>query len=334
MNPVSETGPDFVAELKSHGLSLSPLSVETLQVNITKLCNQACLHCHVAASPKRTESMSDAILEACLTVLAQTPSIRNLDITGGAPELHPRFQELVLRAKALGKHVMVRHNLTVTHDPHPLTKASMADLPPFFAQNQVEVVSSLPYYQPYFTNRQRGQGVFEKSIKSLKELNALGYGQPESGLLLNLVYNPAGAFLPAAQAGLEADYKKALGSQYGVVFNQLYTLTNMPIQRFRESLERLDNYAGYLQKLVGAFNPQAALGVMCRSLLSVGYDGTLYDCDFNQMLELPVDLPRPHILHTPPEDWLDREIVFGSHCYGCTAGAGSSCTGTTSPAVA
>ena len=330
MSATCQTLPDFAATLQAKGLNLLPLKIETLQVNITKLCNQACLHCHVAASPKRTESMSDAILAACLQVLQQTPSLRNLDITGGAPELHPRFKDVVIQAKALGKHVMVRHNLTVTLDPHPLSQVSMAELPSFFAQNKIEVISSLPYYQPYFTNRQRGQGVFEKSIESLKRLNALGYGQAETGLLLNLVYNPAGAFLPADQAALQADYKKALKEQYGVVFNQLFTLTNMPIQRFRESLERLGNYESYLQKLAGAFNPLAAEGVMCRSLLSVGYDGTLYDCDFNQMLELPVDLPRPHILDTPPEQWLQRKIVFGSHCFGCTAGAGSSCTGTTS----
>ena len=329
MSSACQTLSAFERRLQSEHLTLTPLSLETLQLNITQLCNQACQHCHVAASPKRTESMSDEVLEACLQVLQNNPEIRNLDITGGAPELHPRFCDLVQQARKLGKHVMVRHNLTVTLDPHPLTGESMDYLPAFFAEHQVEVISSLPYYQPYFTDRQRGKGVFEKSITSMKRLNDLGYGQPGSGLVFHLVYNPAGAFLPAEQAGLQADFKKALQEQHGLVFNQLYTLTNMPIQRFRESLERLDAYDSYLDKLKGAFNPQAAAGVMCRSLVSVSYDGTLYDCDFNQMLDMPIQQAQSTILDSDPSTWLQRQIVFADHCFGCTAGAGSSCTGAT-----
>lgn len=327
---MSSTTFDFAARLQAGQQALRPLAVETLQLNITRLCNQACQHCHVGASPKRREMMSEQVLEKALELLAAHPGIRQLDITGGAPELHPRFRELVTRARALGKHVMVRHNLTVTLDPHPVSGASLADLPAFFAEQRVEVISSLPYYQPFFTDKQRGQGVFTKSIESLKLLNAQGFGQPDSGLLLNLVYNPVGAFLPAGQAALEADYKKALWQQHGVQFNSLYTLTNMPIQRFRQTLDRLGAYEDYMQKLSKAFNPVAAEGVMCRSLISVGHDGTVYDCDFNQMLELPVSLPQTSLLDFELERYLQREIVFAEHCFGCTAGAGSSCSGATS----
>jgi radical SAM/Cys-rich protein len=225
---------------------------------------------------------------------------------------------------------MVRHNLTVTLDGHPRTKESKEQLPDFFAANQVEVVSSLPYYQEYFTDKQRGKGVFAKSIESLKRLNAKGYGKPGTPLILNLVYNPVGAFLPAAQADLEADFKRHLFQQFGIVFNRIYTITNMPIHRFRAQLERLGTYDEYMTKLVNTFNPSAARGVMCRSLISVGYDGRLYDCDFNQMLEMQIENGEPlTVFNFDVETLRRRAIRFGSHCFGCTAGAGSSCVGAT-----
>jgi radical SAM/Cys-rich protein len=323
---------DFAAELRRRGLRLPPVSVETLQVNITKLCNQVCRHCHVDASPARTEAMSEAAIERCLEILAAHPQIAKLDITGGAPELHPGFDRFVERARALGKHVMARHNLTVQLDGHPVTKESKEYLPGFYARNGVEVISSLPYHQEFFTDAQRGSGVFKKSIEAMKRLNREGYGAEGSGLALNLVYNPVGPYLPPSQASLEADYKKSLKDNFGVVFNSLYTITNMPINRFKLHLEKSGQYEAYMDKLLGAFNPAAAEGVMCRSLVSVGHDGRIYDCDFNQMLEM--DARDGHgrpltIFDFDFERVLKREIRFGSHCLGCTAGAGSSCGGTT-----
>lgn len=321
---------DFCHALDQHKLNLAPIGIETLQVNITKLCNQACQHCHVDASPKRTEMMSRRTLEKCLEILASHPAIKNLDITGGAPELHPDFDELVTHARQLDKHVLVRHNLTVTFDGNPQTGEQKTYLPEFFAAHHVEVISSLPYYQEFFTDKQRGRGVFNKSIAGLRLLNAQGYGQKETGLLLNLVYNPVGAFLPASQASLEVDFKRELAARFGLFFNHLYTITNMPIHRFKAQLQRLGNYEAYMDKLCEAFNPEAARGVMCRSLLSVGYDGRIYDCDFNQMLEMQICNGKPMTVFD--FDWaylLRRPIRFASHCYGCTAGAGSSCGGAT-----
>lgn len=323
---------DFDALLATRGLQLPPQSVSTLQVNITRLCNQVCRHCHVDASPTRTEALSREGIERCVALLAAHPGITTLDITGGAPELHPDFAWLVRQARALGRQVLVRHNLTVSFDPHPQTGASMAHLPDFFAEQGCEVVSSLPYYQAYFTDAQRGRGVFDKSIAGLKRLNALGYGQPGSGRVLNLVYNPAGPYLPAAQASLQADYERELKARFGIVFNQLYTITNMPIHRFALHLHKAGQYEAYMDKLLAAFNPQATAGVMCRSLISVGYDGRLYDCDFNQQIDLPAEMPgsaRPSIFDFDLAALLQRRIRFGPHCLGCTAGAGSSCGGTT-----
>jgi len=320
----------FPAVLKRHGLKLNPLSIETLQVNVGKFCNQACHHCHVDASPYRTEEMDRRTVDQCLKILGDHDLIKNLDITGGAPELNASFDHFVTEAKKLGKHIMVRHNLTVTLDGHPRTKESKLYLPGFFAQNQVEVICSLPYYQEYFTDKQRGKGVFAKSIESLKLLNAQGYGKEGSPLILNLVYNPVGAFLPASQSSLEADFKRQLDQQFGIVFNRLYTITNMPIHRFRTQLERLGSYEDYMTKLVNAFNPTAAQGVMCRSLISVGYDGQLYDCDFNQMLEMPLENGDPmSVFNFDFDKLINRRILFASHCFGCTAGAGSSCGGAT-----
>lgn len=323
---------DFDSLLQAKGLTLSPLGITTLQVNITKMCNQVCRHCHVDASPKRTEALSRAGVERCVALLAAYPEIRTLDITGGAPELHPDFAWMVEGARALDRHVMVRHNLTVTFDAHPQTGASMAHLPDFFARQRCEVVCSLPYYQEFFTDAQRGNGVFAKSIAGLQQLNALGYGREGSGLLLNLVYNPVGPYLPAAQSALQADYQRELRTRFGIEFNQLYTITNMPINRFRGHLEKSGQYEAYMDKLLGAFNVDAAAGVMCRSLISVGDDGTIYDCDFNQMQGMPVAGANGRAASIFDFDFaalMRRQIRFASHCLGCTAGAGSSCGGAT-----
>lgn len=329
MSPLSLATPSrFEQLLTERDLKLPPRQIETLQLNITRLCNQACLHCHVDASPKRREMMSDEVIEASLAVLARHDQIRKLDITGGAPELHSRFRELVIRARKLGKHVMVRHNLTVAIDPHPITGESLSDLSEFFAAQRVEVVSSLPHYDTWMTDRQRGRGVFSKSLEQMRRLNAVGFGAPDSGLELNLVSNPVGSFLPAGQQNLEADFRRGLAKE-GLVFNHLYTLTNMPIKRFKAELERTGSYEAYLDKLMRAFNPIAAEGVMCRDLISVGYDGRVYDCDFNQMLDLPILSPHSDIRDFDLTTFLQRSIHFGDHCFGCTAGAGSSCTGST-----
>lgn len=324
------THSSFAQTVAKHKLDLSPTGIETLQVNITRLCNQACHHCHVDASPKRTEQMSRATVDCCLEVLARNPTITKLDLTGGAPELNPHFDYFVTEARRLGKHVMVRHNLTVTMDGNPQTGESKLYLPEFFAEHRVEVISSLPYYQEFFTDKQRGNGVFKKSIEAMKMLNALGYGMAGSGLELNLVYNPVGAFLPASQESLERQYKRELAEKFGVNFNRLFTIANMPINRFKKDLIRLGTYDDYLTKLINSFNPGAASGVMCRSLISVGFDGSLYDCDFNQMLDLelsPTD--GATIFDFNLENLSKRKIIFDQHCYGCTAGAGSSCGGAT-----
>ena len=323
---------DFEAQLRKNGIDLPPLSVDTLQVNITKLCNQVCRHCHVDAGPQRREMLSPEGVARCLEILERHPQIAKLDITGGAPELHPGFDAFVEKAVALGKHVIVRHNLTVQLDGNPQTRESKEYLPQFFAKHGVEVISSLPYYQEYFTDAQRGSGVFRKSMEAMKRLNAVGYGVEGSGLVFNLVYNPVGPYLPAAQAGLETDYKRELKDKFGLVFNGLYTITNMPINRFKLHLDKSGQYEAYMEKLLTAFNPAAAAGVMCRSLVSVGHDGRIYDCDFNQMLEMDaVDAKRKKltIFDFDFGRTLQRPIQFGDHCFGCTAGAGSSCGGAT-----
>ncbi|HSW54820.1 MAG TPA: arsenosugar biosynthesis radical SAM (seleno)protein ArsS [Ignavibacteriaceae bacterium] len=325
---VTENKYDFRRKLGENDLDIPPLTIETLQVNVTLKCNQACLHCHVDSSPKRTEQMSNEIIDKCLEIIADHPQIKNLDITGGAPELNPHFDYFVLEAKKLGKHIMVRHNLTVTIDGDPTNKESKMYLPQFYAENNVEVISSLPYYQEYFTDKQRGKGVFQKSIDSLRMLNEVGYGNGDSNLILDLVYNPVGAFLPASQHSLEADFKKELWEKFKLKFNRLYTITNMPIHRFKEWLERTDTYEEYMEKLINSFNPAAAEGVMCRSLLSVSWDGKIYDCDFNQMLDLQVFTNKPMtVFDFDFETLVRRNIIFDSHCFGCTAGAGSSCGG-------
>ena len=300
---------------------LRPARFEVLQINVGKKCNQTCHHCHVDAGPERTEMMSDSVVDACLGVLAEHP-FSTLDVTGGAPELHPAFQRIVETATGLGRHVMDRCNLTIVRLPN------YRHLPRFLAEQRVEVVASLPYFQAKQTDAQRGDGVFEASIAALQEFNALGYGQPGTGLVLNLVTNPVGAFLPPNQAAAEREWKERLSRSFGIVFNRLFTITNMPISRFLEHLEQKGQTEAYLARLVQSFNPQAAAGVMCRTTLSVGWDGTLYDCDFNQMLDLPVDARAPRSIFEFERSSLgERAIAVGPHCFGCTAGAGSSCGG-------
>ena len=315
----------FEDTLENSGLHpLASTGIEILQVNVGKLCNQTCKHCHVDAGPDRTEVMTRETADLCVTALKRA-GIPTLDITGGAPELNPQFRWLVAEATRLGRHVMDRCNLSV------LLLPSQKDLGEFLAHHKVEVVASLPYYMAANTDAQRGEGVFDKSIDAMRLLNSLGYGQEGSGLELNLVYNPVGAFLPPPQASIEADFRRELLNRHGVVFNSLYAITNMPISRFLEFLLRTNNYDRYMRKLVEAYNPSAAEGVMCRNTLSVGWDGALYDCDFNQMLDLPVSFGAPLHIRDFTHDRLDkRRIVTGQHCYGCTAGAGSSCGGTTS----
>jgi radical SAM/Cys-rich protein len=321
----------FEKKIQDLKLDMSVASVSTLQVNITKLCNQACRHCHVDSSPQRREMMSRELIETCLHILKNNAEITSLDITGGAPELHSDFKYFVIEARKLNKQVMVRHNLTVTHDPHPISGESMLYLPEFFKEQSVELVSSLPYYDKYFTDRQRGSGVFHKSITSLKMLNDIGFGLEGSSLKLNLVYNPIGPFLPASQTSLEEKFKSELKAKFNVSFNHLFTITNMPIKRFAKELERLNQYEEYMEKLRGAFNPNAALGVMCRSLISVDHQGQIFDCDFNQMLNLPIDssCPSQNIIDFDLTSLKKRSIVLKDHCFGCTAGAGSSCGGAT-----
>ena len=317
------TCPPFEAQLNRIGLlPLRATGITVFQINVGKLCNQTCRHCHVDAGPDRTESMSGETAEQCIRALAKT-DIPTVDITGGAPELNPNFRWLVEQSRALGRHVLDRCNLSV------LLLPSQADLAEFLAGHHVEIVASLPYYRPGQTDAQRGEGVFEKSIQGLRLLNRLGYAHPDSGLSLNLVCNPVGAFLPPRQQTIEAQFRKELLTRHGVEFNHLYTITNMPISRFLEFLLESGNYEQYMERLANAFNPAAAAGVMCRYTISVGWDGALYDCDFNQMLNLPVDHGAPaHIRDYDPDQLNQRQITTRNHCYGCTAGAGSSCGGT------
>ncbi|MEO0324468.1 MAG: arsenosugar biosynthesis radical SAM (seleno)protein ArsS [Myxococcota bacterium] len=301
---------------------LRPTRLEVFQVNVGRLCNQTCRHCHVDAGPDRTEVMSAETFALCLDALAKS-DVPVVDITGGAPELNPGFRGFVEACRALGKHVMNRCNLTV------METGRGRDLPEFFAANDVEVVCSLPHYRALGTDAQRGEGVFDKSLRGLERLNALGYGSGRRDRRLVLVTNPVGAFLPAPQPSLEAEWKRELDRRYGVRFDALFTITNMPISRYLEWLEESGNLETYLAALVAAFNPAAARGVMCRNTLSVGWDGTLYDCDFNQMLEMPVEGGVGHIRDFEEATLGTRAIRTGRHCFGCTAGAGSSCGGST-----
>ena len=297
--------------------------LETLQVNLGYKCNQTCVHCHVNAGPTRTEMMSAAVVDTVLEFL-RVNTIRTLDVTGGAPELHPLFRSLVQRARALGVHVIDRCNLTILSEP------GHEDLAQFLAAERVEVVASLPCYTAELVDRQRGKGVYEGSIRGMRLLNALGYGRPESGLVLNLVYNPQGPSLPPAQDKLEADYKAVLGDRFGVCFNGLYTLANMPIQRFGSMLVSKSQFNDYMALLRAAHRDENLEGVMCRTLLSVDHLGHVYDCDFNQMLGLPMAVagrPRTKLADLIGRDLAGNPIAVADHCYGCTAGQGSSCGG-------
>ena len=327
----SLTGPDaaesFAAHLRPHGhWPLASPRVTTLQINVGKRCNQACHHCHVEAGPNRTEDMESRTAERLMTLLARTPSVATVDITGGAPELNSSFRYLVETSRRLERAVLVRHNLTIQQEP------GMEDLVAFFANNDVEVIASLPCYSQKNVDAQRGSGVFGRSIAALQALNAAGFGVPDQGRVLTLVYNPSGAFLPGAEDALERDYRARLGADFGITFTRLVTITNMPIKRFAHDLMRSGQLAHYQSLLEDSFNPATIPGLMCRSLINVSWDGLLYDCDFNQMLELPIGAaagggPRT-IFDLERLDALDgRTVAVGRHCFGCTAGAGSSCGG-------
>ena len=312
----------FSTTLLQSGISmLRPTKLDVLQVNVGRLCNQSCAHCHVDAGPDRTEIMSKEILAQCLEAIERF-NIRTVDITGGAPELNPHFRWFVEECFSLGCHILDRCNLTIiTSNP------KYADLPAFFAEHKVELMCSLPHFSSLRTDHQRGVGVFDDSIKALKMLNEAGYGKDGSDLILNLIQNPSGAFLPSDQAGLELEFKRQLKRKYDIEFNRLYSITNLPINRFLEYLIDSGNYESYMQSLIEAFNPATIDHLMCRNMISVGWDGYLYDCDFNQMLDLKVATSKNHICDFDEVALSERNIVVNQHCYGCTAGAGSSCGG-------
>ena len=318
--------PTFQEKIKAAGFdTLRSAAIEIFQVNIGYMCNQVCKHCHVDAGPDRKEIMTRETMQQCLDIL-QRNLIPTLDITGGAPEMNPDFRWFVSEARKVGvKEIIVRSNLTIiTSNP------KYHDLPDFFRNHGVRVCSSLPFYNAGKTDRQRGEGVFARSIEALKMLNAAGYGNVETGLILDLVYNPLGAFLPGDQQQLERDFKKELKSHFDVDFSNLFTITNIPISRFLDFLIESGNYEDYMEKLIGAFNPAAVSGVMCRNTISVDWQGYLYDCDFNQMLGLKTTpAAGQHISAFDAKLLEQREIIVGQHCYACTAGAGSSCQGAT-----
>jgi radical SAM/Cys-rich protein len=316
------TNGDFGAALKECGWGeLRPAPLEIFQINIGRLCNMTCRHCHVDAGPDRVaENMDRETIDLCLAALDRTTA-HTVDITGGAPELNPHFRYLVDACVARGKHVMDRCNLTVLLLPR------FADLPQWFAERGVEVVCSLPHYRPRNTDAQRGEGAFEKSMEAMRRLNAAGYGRGDPRRRLTLISNPVGAYLPPPQAQAEREWKAGLLKNHGVTFDRLLTLNNMPISRFLEWLVESANLEGYMAKLTASFNPATIASLMCRTTLSVSWDGTLHDCDFNQMLDLPVALPggqRPHIREFDPAALQARRIQTARHCFGCTAGAGSS----------
>ncbi len=313
----------FATALAARGLA--PLTREptrTLQLNVTRRCNLACHHCHVESSPVRTEAMDARTVARCLALLAHSPDVATLDITGGAPELHPEFRRLVRDARALGRAVIDRCNLVVLDEP------GQEDTAEFLAAHGVRVVASLPCYQPGNVDGQRGRGVFERSIAALRALNALGYGVAGSDLELDLVYNPVGPLLPPAQDALERDYKRELEEGHGIVFGRLLTLTNMPIRRYADWLVRRGEFEAYQALLVNHFNPETVAGLMCRTTLSIDHRGRLFDCDFNQALDLPAGGAVRTVFEIDSLDALEREpIATADHCFGCTAGAGSSCGG-------
>jgi radical SAM/Cys-rich protein len=315
----------FQQKLEEAGLfPLKPTGVEIFQINVGKMCNQVCKHCHVDAGPDRKEIMTKETMQQCIDVLQKNSSLKTVDLTGGAPEMNPDFRWFVEEIKNIRPdvHIIVRCNLTIIR-----ANKKYYDLPAFYKTHAIEVVSSLPFYTKDRTDRQRGDGVFEDSIAALQMLNAEGYGIEGSGLVLNLVYNPAGAFLPPSQSSLEREFKDSLKKDFNISFNQLFAITNLPVSRYLDYLLQSGNYEKYMEKLITAFNPVAAQNVMCRNTISIGWDGFLYDCDFNQMLELKVDVKGKHINDYNSDDLHRRSIVINQHCYGCTAGAGSSCGG-------
>ncbi|MCM5661979.1 arsenosugar biosynthesis radical SAM (seleno)protein ArsS [Galbibacter mesophilus] len=316
--------PTFKEKLaETNQFPLQPKKLEILQINVGYMCNQVCSHCHVDAGPDRKEIMTRETMQQCLDVI-KTTGAHTLDLTGGAPEMNPNFRWFVEEASKVGiKDFIVRSNLTIIE-----ANKKYHDLPEFFKKHNVHVVSSMPHWTRGKTDKQRGEGVFNKSIEALKKLNAVGYGMPDSDLKLDLVYNPAGAFLPTNQASMEKDFKKALLEDFGIQFHNLFAITNLPISRFLEYLIASDNYEDYMYNLVEAFNPSAVSNVMCTNTISVSWDGWLYDCDFNQMLELKVASKVKHISEYNEDILNNRDIVISQHCYGCTAGAGSSCQGT------
>ena len=316
--------PMFNAQLEAVNKSvLKSKALEILQINVGYMCNQVCAHCHVDAGPDRKEIMTRKTMQQCLDVIKKTGA-HTLDLTGGAPEMNPNFKWFVVEATKIGvKDFIVRSNLTII-----TANKKYYDLPEFFKKYNIHVISSMPHWTKGKTDNQRGDGVFNASIKALKMLNAVGYGMPESKLKLDLVYNPSGAFLPGNQDALEFDFKKALLSDFNIQFHQLFSITNLPISRFLDYLLASDNYNDYMYSLVEAFNPAAVENVMCTNTLSVSCDGWLYYCDFNQMLELKVNSSVQHISKFNKEALSDRTICVSQHCYGCTAGSGSSCQGT------
>ena len=316
--------PTFATKIKAAGqFPLRPKKLEILQINLGYMCNQVCEHCHVDAGPDRKEIMTKETLQQCLEVIKNTPAT-TLDLTGGAPEMNPHFRWFVEEASKLGiKDFIVRSNLTIIR-----ANKKYYDLPDFFKKYHIHVVSSMPHWTRGKTDRQRGKGVFDKSIKALQELNSVGYGMPGSPLKLDLVYNPSGAFLPGNQESMEKEFKNALMEDFGIQFHQLFAITNLPIARFLDYLIASDNYEEYMYSLVEAFNASTLENVMCTNTLSVGWDGYLYDCDFNQMLKLKVASKLKHISDYNEEVLQNRNIIVSQHCYGCTAGAGSSCQGT------
>ncbi len=315
--------PKFSKKIQQNNVfPLRAKKLEILQVNVGYMCNLVCSHCHVDAGPDRKEIMTTSTMQQILDVIKVTGA-HTLDLTGGAPEMNPHFRWFVEEASKLNINtIIVRSNLTII-----LANKRFNDLPEFFAKHKITVVSSLPFYESEKTDKQRGDGVFSKSIKALQMLNAVGYGKKDSGLKLDLVYNPSGAFLPGNQSALEADFKKALKRDFGIEFNQLFAITNIPISRFLDYLIRTENYEEYMYQLVEAFNPEAVHNVMCTNTLSVGWEGSLYDCDFNQILGLKVNAKGQHISSFNEALLEGRDIVISQHCYGCTAGAGSSCQG-------
>lgn len=329
VNILSKNGevsiPTFESKIQKMGMeALKPIGIDVFQINVGKMCNQVCKHCHVDAGPDRKEIMTRETMQQILDAMEGVP-VKTVDLTGGAPEMNPDFRWFVEQLSKRSVEIIVRCNLTII-----LANPKYHDLPEFFKTHKINVVSSLPSFTARRTDAQRGDGVFSKSIEALKMLNEVGYGKEGTGLKLDLVYNPSGAYLPDDQAVLQSEFKTRLRDGYSIEFNELYAITNLPVSRFLDYLLNSGNYEEYMNELANAFNPIAAEGVMCRNMVSIGWDGFLYDCDFNQMLDLKLNHGVPN--HIKDFDWekvLNREIIINQHCYGCTAGAGSSCGGAT-----